>query len=165
MCIWYPKIRQRHVNMVFLFVYLWKDDETGQNQRIPAVMLKLMLIPTSSRTGSVPFLPLQAGERCSSSCTSDALWVFRWSWWLLPPASLPTDPNPNRTRPDSERLRWQSPLESALTHRRLCAVCCAPIWWAWHGCTEPEKRGSPADWSQFLFLFGFDCVCVKAAQM
>lgn len=32
---------------------LWKDDETGQSQRIPAVMLKLKLIPAFSRTGSV----------------------------------------------------------------------------------------------------------------
>lgn len=32
---------------------LWKDDETCQNQRIPAVMLKLKLIPAFSRTGSV----------------------------------------------------------------------------------------------------------------
>lgn len=32
---------------------LWKDDEMDRNQRISAVMLKLKLIPPSSRTGSV----------------------------------------------------------------------------------------------------------------
>lgn len=44
---------------------LWKDDEIAQNQRIPAVMLKLKLIPPSSRTGSVLNLRVKAGERAS----------------------------------------------------------------------------------------------------
>lgn len=45
-----------------MLLYLWEDDEMGRNQRIAAVMLKLKLIPASSRTGSVLNLCVYAGE-------------------------------------------------------------------------------------------------------
>lgn len=54
---------------------LWKDDEMAQNQRIPAVMLKLKLTFQPNRIGSESVCKCR--RKGFSLCASNALWVIR----------------------------------------------------------------------------------------
>ncbi len=76
-----------------------------------------------------------------------------------------TSYRPNRTEP--ALIQAGSGKTSAFTGSHTLWIAAGGLrgsWWTGCGRTEPQRRGSAADWSQFLFLFGFEKVCAKAAQ-
>lgn len=149
----------------FVLIYLWKDDETDQNQRIPAVMLKLKLIPPSSRTGSVLNICENAGERASLCVLLMLFGSLDDRSWHSPPHHFLQTRTWTRTEP--ALIRTGSGKTTAFTNFHSSGPVLGGrrwSWWTWYDRTKPKKRESAADWSQFLFLFGFEGVCVKATQ-